>query len=102
SLAPPAAAHRAALRLTVQHPLNSAKANFRPPGQITFPDADHAPARFSQRTIHQRIARNVACQLALPECAIVLRLRRVLGAAVPETAIHEKSETHLPEYKIHL
>ena len=81
-------------------PSNPPDADFRSLGQITFPDADDTPAGFPQRAVHDQIPLLVRRQLALPERTIVLRLRCVFWAAVPETAVHEKSETHLLENEI--
>ncbi len=71
------------------------------PVQGTFPNPQHAPAGFSQRAVHQFITLLVAGKLPPPEHAIVFRLRRVLRAAVPETAVHEQREPRWPENEIH-
>ena len=59
------------------------------PGKLVFPNPKDTPPCPAQRPRHQPVARPVARQLPPPERAIVLRLGRVLGAAVPETTVHK-------------
>ena len=56
--------------------------------KLMLPNAEHTPARSPQRPRHQRIPFFVSRQFAPPECAIVGRLGRVPGTAMPETAVH--------------
>lgn len=67
-----------------------------------FPDPQHPPARATQRPRHQSIASPICRQLPLPERPIVLRLRRVLGTAMPETAVHEHCELEFGKDEIRL
>ena len=69
-------------------------------GQCTFPNPDNSPAGAAQGTIHQSVAGLVASEFLLPERSIIYRLGRVFWATVPETAVNEECEPHLPEYKI--
>jgi len=70
------------------------------PRQLVLPDSQHPPARAAQRPVHQFIPAFIAGKFLPLEGAVVLRLRRVPGAAVPETTVHEKCEPHLPENEI--
>ena len=65
-----------------------------------FPHVQYPPARTTQRPRHKRPAFSISRKSPTPEHAIILGLCGVLGAAVPETAIHKKSEPHLPGNKI--
>jgi hypothetical protein len=65
-----------------------------------LPNPDHAPTSLPQGAIHNLIPLLVRCQLAPPERAIVLRLRRVLRTTVPETAVHKNCEPRLLENEI--
>jgi len=78
------------MKADLQRPLN-------PPEQTrlylsckrVFPYAQHPPASTAQPPRHQNIARLVADEFIFPESAVAFRLRSVLGATVPETAVNE-------------
>jgi len=68
--------------------------------ELVFPDPQHAPACPSQCLGNQPVTRPVAGEFVFPEGAVACWLRSVPGAAMPETAVHEECEPHLPENKI--
>jgi hypothetical protein len=69
-------------------------------GKFVFPDAEDTPLGPPQGASYQLIAFLVAGKFFPPECAIIFRLRLMLRATMPETAIHKQCEPHLPENKI--
>jgi hypothetical protein len=83
-----------------EHPLNPAHANFRSLHQFAFPDPQHPPTAAAQGSRHELIPTFVAGKFPLPERAIVLWLRRVLWATVPETTIHKHRHAMLPKDKV--
>jgi hypothetical protein len=54
-----------------------------------FPDADHPPARGSERCVGGSVALDVASEFRRPVPLVVCRLATVLGADVPEAPVHE-------------
>lgn len=84
-----------------QYPQNSPqKSRLILARKLVFPNPQHSPARLSQCAIHNSVALLVQRKFAPPECSIVLWLCRVLGAAVPEAAVHEHREPRLLESEI--
>jgi len=71
-------------------------------GKLMFPNAQHTPTGTAQRARHEPVARLVRRQLPSPERRVVPRLRRMAGAAVPETPVHEDRDAQLGENKIRL
>src|ERR1035438_2741536 len=68
--------------------------------QITFPNPQPLPASQPQGTVHDPVTGFVTSKFLFPEGAMVRRLGRVLGTAMPETTVHEQREPHLPEHEI--
>ena len=85
---------------SAQHPLNPASATLWMFRQFTLPNPHHPPACPAQRPVHQPVALFIPGQFLFPESAVIRRFRRVSGTAMPETAVHEECEPHLPENKI--
>lgn len=54
-----------------------------------LPDAHDAPAGLPQKPEHLPVALDIPRNLFTPEGGIVLRFGGMLGASMPETAIHE-------------
>lgn len=65
-----------------------------------FPNADHKPAAFAQGAIYAAIPGLVAGDLGQPEGGAGLGLGAVLGAAVPEAAVHEYCGLQLGENEV--
>lgn len=57
-----------------------------------LPNSQHPPTPRAERAIHFPVTRVVASQLLAPEFRVVLRLRAMDRAAVPEATIDENSE----------
>ena len=70
--------------------------------KLVFPNPKNLPTLRSQRPRHKTIPLFVRRQFALPERTIVLRLRRVPGAAMPETTVHENRDVEFRKNKIPL
>ena len=58
-------------------------------GGFVFPDADWSPAGCSEASVGVGVAGSVAGDLGLPVLGVAAGLGAVLGAAVPEAAVHK-------------
>jgi len=65
-----------------------------------FPNAQDAPIARVERAVHKPITFFVPPKFVFPECTIVLRVRAVFGAVVPETTVHENRELEFLKNKI--
>ncbi len=65
-----------------------------------FPNPQHPPAVAPQCPRDQRIAFFISGKFSQPEGAVSLWLRAVLGAAVPETAVHEHRQFEFWENEV--
>jgi hypothetical protein len=63
--------------------------------KFMFANPHNPPTGAPQCRRYQTVAHFVAGKFIVPECAVALRLRRVLGTAVPETAVNEDCEVEL-------
>ena len=63
-----------------------------------FPNPQHPPAHPPQRPRHPPVTRLVRRQLLPPERRVVRRLRPMLRAAMPETAVHKHRQLHYSAY----
>src|ERR1019366_3534867 len=70
------------------------------PPQGVFPNPQDPPVGPPQGARHQKITRSVAGKFIFPKGAVGFRLGRVLGAAMPETAVHEDRQLELGKNKI--
>ena len=52
--------------------------------------------------VHHPVAGFVALDFTPPPCRAVRRPRRVLGTAMPETAVHKHGQSCLSKYEIHV
>ena len=68
--------------------------------QGVFPEAQDAPAGAAQGAVNQTIAGLVAGDFASPEGGVAFWFCAVLGASVPEAAVHEDCKAGLPEHKV--
>ena len=71
-------------------------------GQFMFPNPKDTPARFPQCPRHEPVTNLIAGNLFAPESGITLGLCSVLGAAMPETAVHKNGEFVFGENEIRL
>ncbi len=65
-----------------------------------LPDAEHPPVGRTQSSVHEPVAGDVSGKFVLPERAVAFGLRAVLGAAVPETAVHEHRQFEFWENEV--
>ena len=65
-----------------------------------LPDADDPPAGLAQKPEHFFIPLHIPRNLLPPECRIALRLGRMPGAPVPETAIHKNRNAIRAKHEI--
>ena len=68
--------------------------------KIVLPNPKHPPALRPQRCIHQAVAVDVAVDFVVPERGVAFRAGAVLGASMPEAAVHEYSDFLFPEYEV--
>lgn len=71
-------------------------------GKLVFPDPKHAPAAFPEFPIHLPIPFHVSRDLLSPELGVVLGPSLMLGAPVPEAAVHENGQFDLWENEVRL
>lgn len=71
-------------------------------GGFVFPDADWGPAGCSQAGVGVGVAGSVAGDLGLPVLGVATGFRAVLGAAVPEAAVHEDRHPQTREHHVGL
>ena len=71
-------------------------------GGFVFPDADWGPAGCSQAGVGVGVAGPVAGDLGLPVLGVAAGLGAVLGAAVPEAAVHEDRYLQAGEHHVGL
>jgi hypothetical protein len=69
-------------------------------GKLMLPNPKHAPVGRPQPPVHQPVAGLVRGQFSMPERPIVFRFGFMFWAGVPEAAVNENGEPHLPENKI--
>lgn len=61
-------------------------------GEGVFPDAEDAPALLAEGAADEAVALAVAADFLAPESPVALRHPAVLGATMPETAVHEDGQ----------
>ncbi len=69
-------------------------------GGFVFPDADWGPAGCSEAGVGVGVAGSVAGDLGLPVLGVAAGFGAVLGAAVPEAAVHEDRYPKAREHHI--
>ncbi len=61
---------------------------------LMFPNPNHFPAYLTQHHIISRVATAVGCDLVQPPLTVRLGNHEMLGAPMPEAAIHEHCNLH--------
>ena len=70
--------------------------------EFVFPQSQHNPPAVSQNAIHFSVSAFVALQFDQPIMPIAAWLASVLGAAMPEAAVHEQGEALLGKNEVRL
>jgi hypothetical protein len=70
--------------------------------QIVLPDAYHEPSALFQRAVNELVSPFIAGEFTKPELPIIDGHIGVLGAAVPEAAVHKHRQLKLGENEVRL
>ena len=68
--------------------------------QIVLPNANDAPTKLAQFAVHAAVAGLIRDKLLFPERTVASGNFAMLGAAVPETAVHKNRQPVSPKKKI--
>src|SRR5438034_130343 len=67
---------------------------------LVCPYPEHLPARLGQQPVSLQVPLAVPTELRSPPVGVRTRPRRVLGATVPEAAVHEDGHSPVLDYEI--
>ena len=81
---------------------NSTNARLSSLRQIVLPNSNDTPAEPAQFAVHAAVAGLVRGEFLFPEHTIASGNFAVLGATVPETAVHKECQPVPPKKKIRL